>query len=728
MKLINYIRLLLRKLLWVLLVPTMCAGAVYYFTRNMPKDYVSNTTLYTGVASGYSITNNDEDQRVDNFAVNNAFDNLLATAKSRETIEQVAMHLLAEHLLLRKPDVKELSGQGYEDLKTIAGEKLIQKAQQLGDTQSVYNYLQSVYQSKADNPVARILDAKQSFYSIDNITSNLAITRINSSDMVQIVYTCSDPAVCMRTLELHSQIFISKYKSLKVDQTSSAVDYFEKKLAEVKAKLQTSEDELKDFGKNHQIINYYEQTRYIAQAKEEVDKEIYRMKEERDASSQALKLIESKLNSREKQITNSTNLMRLRQNLGAVNAQLEVATVYNNAQKISELTDKRQAIEDSIKHETTNYNHLSYSVETVPRTDLIQEWVNNAISYDKANANMNVLTNTHNNYLDEYSEFAPLGSSIKRLDRQIDINEQEFLSILHGLNLARLRQSSISLSSNLVVIDAPFFPLVPQASKRLLLVIAAFMVGFITVGSVVIGKEVADASVRTPERAKKIIGLPLGGVALSDDLTKAGKLYKPSLANILTEQLVTTLLPFINHSIDIGGKAQVSFITTKADVYRTKDILVLHQQLSALYPDLLWAVPEKDEALFLQVLPAHSLAVYTPSTGQLNYKCVSQLIHQDISSHRLILYVSPNVSRNAVPHSIVKSSAANLLVFDARTVWQPAERELLAKTKNIDRSIPFYTWLVNTSDVNVDGVLGEIPKNRSWLRRKVKKVVAHKLS
>ncbi|MDQ2753474.1 MAG: hypothetical protein M3R72_10675 [Bacteroidota bacterium] len=727
MKIIHYIRLLLRKLLWVLLVPIICAGAVYYFTRTMPKDYISNTTLYTGVASGYSITGDDE-QRIDYFAVNNAFDNLLATAKSRETIGQVAMHLLAEHLLLRKPDAKELSSQSYENLKKVAGEKLMHQAQQLGDTQSVYNYLQSVYDSKADNPIARILDAKGSFYSINDITSNITISRINTSDMVQIVYTCSDPAVCMRTLELHSLIFMGKYKSLKVDQTSSAVDYFEKKLAEVKGKLQVAEDNLKDFGKDHQIINYYEQTRYIAQSKEEVDKEIYRMKEERDASSQALKLVESKLNSREKQITNSTNLMRLRQNLGAVNAQLEVATVYNNAQKISELTDKRQAIEDSIKHETSNYNNLSYSIETVPRTNLIQEWVNNAISYDKANANINVLNTTRGNYLDEYSEFAPLGSSIKRLDRQIDINEQEFLSILHGLNLARLRQSSISLSSNLVVIDAPFFPLVAQASKRLLLVMAAFLVGFITVGFVVIGKEVSDASVRTPERAKKIIGLPLGGVALSDDPTKAGKLYKSSLATILTEQLVTTLLPFINSAIDAKNNAQISFITTKADVYKAKDILVLHQQFSALYPDLLWAIPEQNRSLFSQALPAHSFAVYTPSTEQLNYKCVSRLIGQDISSHRLILYVSPNMSRNALPHSIIKSSAANLLVFDAKTVWQPAERELLAKTKNIDRNIPFYTWLVNTSDVNIDGVVGEIPKKRNWLRRKVKEVVAHKLS
>ena len=192
-----------------------------------------------------------------------------------------------------------------------------------------------------------------------------------------------------------------------------------------------------------------------------------------------------------------------------------------------------------------------------------------------------------------------------------------------------------------------------------------------------------DATVRTPERAKKIIGIPLGGVALSDDLTKAGKLYKPSLATILTEQLVTTLLPFITVGIEANKRAQLSFITTRADVYKAKDILVLHQQLSALYNDLLWIIPERNAAAFSTALPAHSFAVYTPTTGQLNCKCAGELIKRDVSSYRLIIYVSPNISHNSLPQFIIKSSVANVLVFDARTVWQAADKELLAKTKKL---------------------------------------------
>ena len=722
MKLIYYIRLLLRKALWVIALPLLCAAAVYWLTRDMPQEYISATTLYTGVASGYSITD-DGDQRVDYFAVNNAFDNLMATAKSRETLQEVALRLLAEHLLLRKPDYKILSAQGYENLQKVAGEKLMQTAQQLQDTQRVYHYLKSIYTSKADNPIARILDGTSSIYSINNIRSSIVVSRINTSDMIQMVCTCSDPAVCMRILELHSEIFISKYKGLKVNQTNSAVEYFEGRLNDVKARLQSAEDNLKIFGQKNQVINYYEQTRYIASAKEELDKEIYRTKVDMEASGQALKLVESKLNSREKQITNSTSLMRLRQKLSSVNADIEVANVYNNNTKVNDLTQQKTSLEDSIKRETVNYNTLGYSIETVPRTSLIQEWVENAIKVDKDKASLEALTNQRTNYLNEYNQFAPLGSTLKGLDRQADINEQEFLAILHGLNLAKLRQNSLELSSNIVVTDSPYFPLQAESSKRVMLIIAAFLVGFIAVGSVVIGKDAMDSSVRTPDRAKKIIGLPLGGVALAEEAKKGSLVYQQSLAMVLTEQLVNAILPAATAAIGDKGRAQVSFITTRADVYRVKDIKVLHKQLSLLYNDAFWVVPDSHAEVFSAALPANSFTTYTPGTEQLNYKSADELANQDLSSHWLILYVSPVVSKHALPKFIVKSSAANLLVFDAGATWQPADKELLTKTRDIDRSIPFYTWLVNTSDVNVDSMVSETPKKRSWLRKKIKKTV-----
>ena len=118
MSLLEFIRLIARH--WKVL---LTAGVVFCLTRNTKKEYVSNTQVYTGIASGYGITSGEND-RVDYFAVNNAFDNLMATIKSRETIEEVGMRLLAKHLLIEKPAYKDLSSENFEHLKELLPEKL----------------------------------------------------------------------------------------------------------------------------------------------------------------------------------------------------------------------------------------------------------------------------------------------------------------------------------------------------------------------------------------------------------------------------------------------------------------------------------------------------------------------------------------------------------------------------------------------------------------------------
>jgi uncharacterized protein involved in exopolysaccharide biosynthesis len=699
----------------------ICAATVFSLTKHSKKQYTSTTTLYTGVASGYSITTT-EDQKLDYFGVNNAFDNLLASAKSRETMEEVAMRLLSEHLALKKPDPKVLDADGYKALKKLAGNELLKKVKGMKDAQSIYDYLTYVYSSKADNIVAEILSKPGSFYNVDDLRTSLVVTRISTSDIIQIVYTCSDPAVCQRTIELHSKIFIENYRRLKTDQTLSAVQYFETKLAEAKAKLQGSENDIKDFGQQNRIINYYEQTRYIAQSKEELDKEIYAEKIAQKGSQRALDLVEKKLNSREKQITNSLDVIKLRQHLSDANANVERAKIYGNGDKVNDYSTVVQKLEDSLKAASNQYMSLNYTLETVPRTSLVQEWVDNAVSLDKANAALSVLNQQSDDYLKKFDQFAPLGSTLKRLDRQADIDEKEYLSILSGLNLARLRQSNLSLNSNIVVQDKAYFPLQPLASTRGLLIGLSFFVGFIVVASVVIAREVMDSSIRSPERAMKIMNIPVAGISAIKSNAKS-LTYQPPLRSLLTERFVNSILPFISPAIEATGKGQISFITTKDNVYQPEDIKLLTDYLTTLYNDLVWVVPESLMAIFSAAIPASAIAGYTPGVARLNDKLVDELTGKDLSANRLILYVTPNLSKNSLPVSIALKSNLNLLVYNANDTWQPVDRALLNKTKMLTPDVPLYTWLTNTDESNLDGIIGEIPKQRSWFRRKVKKIL-----
>ena len=218
------------------------------------------------------------------------------------------------------------------------------------------------------------------------------------------------------------------------------------------------------------------------------------------------------------------------------------------------------------------------------------------------------------------------------------------------------------------------------------------------------------------------MNIPVAGI--STVKTNAKSLtYQPPLRNLLTERFVNSILPFISAGIDTQGKGQVSFITTKDNVYQSEDIKLLNEYLSSLYHDLVWVVPDSLMPVFSASLPTSAIAMYIPGVAQLNSKIADDLVGKDLSANRLILYVTPNLSKNSLPVSVARKSTLNLLVFNADDTWQPVDRDLLNKTKALTPDVPFYTWLTHTDESNLDGIIGEIPKQRSWARRKVKKML-----
>ena len=91
----HFIRLLKENTLWIILFPLLTAGAVYYFTRNEQKEYTAKATVYTGLASGYNIQSVNKSGTPDYTTISNAFDNLLTTLNSNETMRQIGLRLLA---------------------------------------------------------------------------------------------------------------------------------------------------------------------------------------------------------------------------------------------------------------------------------------------------------------------------------------------------------------------------------------------------------------------------------------------------------------------------------------------------------------------------------------------------------------------------------------------------------------------------------------------------------
>ena len=177
-----------------------------------------------------------------------------------------------------------------------------------------------------------------------------------------------------------------------------------------------------------------------------------------------------------------------------------------------ELKKKAGQIKDEIRESVGQLYYLGNSIEGLPVSKLLNDWITNVIDYEDTKAGMQVLAERITEFQKQYEIYAPAGANIKRIEREINVSEQEFLEILHGLNLARLKLQDIELSSNIKAVDPPYYPLSPNPTKRKLMVLVAAMFGFLLVLTTILAMEYFDDTLRDPARAEKILKLRQAGI------------------------------------------------------------------------------------------------------------------------------------------------------------------------------------------------------------------------
>jgi polysaccharide biosynthesis transport protein len=585
MKIIDFIRLIRKHIVLLLITPLITAGLVIHLTRNPVFRYASETILYTGIATGSSI---DVDKSFSYFANNAAFDNLINVIRARSTHQDVAVRLLSIHLLLDKADPKFISGNSLADLRRITPphvDRLIVKdntsaipedsgtlpdeepqagqAEDAPEIEFSFNdpgreslssilpasinendYEQTVknlteYMLDSDtNFVYRLLNFDHPFYSIKAISSAV-VQRMSNSDLIRIKYESLDPGICRHTLALLSDVFIKNHKNIKENRTDAVVKYFEFQLNQASAKLQRAEDKLLEFNKANNIINYYEQSKAIAIVKEELDVEYNNTRIKLAGIQAAITNLEEKLGTRELIQLKSADIVSKRDNLSKLNSRILAAEMLGNQAGIDTvdlpgLKVQVEKLKEEIKISVSELYSYNNSVDGIPMNTILNEWINNVIEGENLKAGNQVLAERIREFQKQYEIYAPAGANIKRIEREISISEQEFLEILYGLNLAKLKQQDNELSSNIKPVDPPFFPISPIPTKRKMVILIGGLVGFMLIFSVIFILEYFDNTLKMPSRAERTLKLPNLGV-FPKILQSAQNVNLPFVNNRLVE-------------------------------------------------------------------------------------------------------------------------------------------------------------------------------------------------
>ncbi len=813
MKIIDLVRLIRKHIVLLIISPLILAGLVIVLTLNPNFKYASETTLYTGIASGSSV---EMDKSFNFFATNTAFDNLINVLKSRETQQEVAIRLLSQHLLLERADPQYISEKSYSDLKKITPAFILrlvgQKAevsnqptdQNLSENQAMAKdsfslievssnslpasidkemYEQTVKRlteymmSNDTNFVYRLLNFDHPHYSIKAI-SEINALRISNSDLVRIKYETDDPGVCQQTLAILTEVCMRNYKSIKENRSDAVVKYFEHQLQLASIRLKEAEDKLLQFNKDNNIINYYEQSKAVAVVKEDLDVEYNNKKINLAGVQAAIKRLEEKLGIQQQIQLKSSIILEKRNQLGDLNYEISSIETFGlnenaNGEKLSDLKAQAERLKDEIKTAVGELFTYNNSVEGLPLSTILTDWISNVIEAENLKAGIDVLGERIKEFQKQYAIYAPAGANIKRIEREISVSEQEFLEILHGLNLAKLKMQDNELSSNIKAVDPPFFPISPIPTKRKILVLLAAFMGFMIVFSAIFILEYFDDSLKKPSKANSILKLTNIGV-LPKILLNARKINLPFIVNRLLEIIILNIEMYLKTNKSDKSTETLLFFSTLSQEGKTvvignlarklktqgKKILVLNFSRDSLfkaeinqtgYTDtppvssatapirkprkfsiVRWMLGYPDtridyESQFLQnpeeYLSGEECKYY--NIDERFYSTKNYLDILDLNNVKLsyipdyVLIELPPILYYPYPVGLVSSADIPVLICRANRAWTEADQGVLDILMKLSDKKTHYL-LNGVEPLVIESVLGDLPRKRSWLRRAVK--------
>lgn len=712
MTLVQFLRLLSGRLTAILLFPVIPAVIVFLMTMNAPKEYRSSTLIFTGLASATDALSDGSD-RIDNYAVNNSFDNLLNLISSREMLERTGLTLLAEHLVQTAPKPDVIGPELFDRLQKITDAGFRARITAGGRADSAYARL---LRERTTPEVRAYTDNDQLPYSPEYIEGHLKTKRDGISDMVEMSYASNDAPTTQRTLTILTGSFIGEFRSLKSQDAQNLVRFFSEEAAKAEQRLTGISAELKDYRISNGIINYDEQTKQLTVEEMYMNGELREELRKYAASEASLADLNVKLGKRTERIANNQVIIDLRDKLSVVSAELiTLQSVDDHSPRIERLQNDAADLRGRLRSALGTYASLEHTAEGGNIDLLEQQWVQQYIATVEGKVRIEVFKERRNEFRGRFNKFAPLGSSLHKYERDIDVAEKEYLELLHSLNMARLRQQNLEASSAIKVLDAPLLPLKAEPSKRGLLIIGAWLISAFLGIVIVLALELLDHNIRTPERAALFSQLPVLAAFPDVSLTAWTESETRSLTLIRSQMLRNLKLELQRGAKNVPPRTIVicSVLSGEGKTTVASELSALLTAQGAAVTTLL---PHETAVPFADVLP------YMLPKNFSDVQQVKELAGErtKLGSDFLLLELPP-LQQSEIPVHLLESASLILFVMRADRIWRSSDTALLQFLSAPDRS-PIRAVVNGVQLERIEEFTGELPKERSTLRSTIKRL------
>ena len=455
------------------------------------------------------------------------------------------------------------------------------------------------------------------------------------------------------------------------------------------------------------------------------------------AAKSALSELDRKLTDKDKIYLKSEEILRKSNKLSAINSRISLTEIYNENNSIKDydalknLRNESETLKKQLNDDVDQLYLYGRSREGLPIKELLSQWLTNSIKKEETKASLDVLLKRKIEFGFIYSLFAPMGATLKRIERKIGITESEYLELLHSLTLAKLKQQNVELSSSLKIVDQPFLPIEPKASKRKIFVIIAGLVGFIIILFLLILVEYFDSTIKTAERLENLIKIKLAGIypLLFAD-KKSNSIDLKYVTNRSIEMISQNLKLKINNVDTILTKPNlvVFFSTRKKE---GKSIII--DEITNKFREF------GDKVLCLKYFHVNNNNdktqnhsdhndnyTYNVDSNFFEIKNITELLDKNyIPKHDDIKYIFielPPILNISYPSDIIHEANLSILICRANRSWSKADTNVLNVFKEVSKN-KILSILNGVELYHMESILGEIPKKRSRIRRILKKII-----
>lgn len=700
MDLFRYFIRFLYKIRWYLVfLPVIALIVAWFMTRNMERIYDTNTTIYTGMITGYNLEGTGA---VGGNSETN-ITNLILIITTDNTIHEVALRLFARCMMYGNPnkDNNYISAEHFRQLNATVPPEVKALINRNSEDQTYAN-LKAYEKPTQNNYIFGILNFHP-YFGINNITSRLKVLQLNRSDIIDIGYSANDAGIAYNTLDILNKAFARQYQQIRFGETNNVIRFFEKEVARLYKILSNAEDDLIRYNISKKIINYGEQTKALTTL--EAQQQNFRNDQLMNytTSKALLDYLERQLGNRAQVIRSNREFTNQVRDISRIQSRISNLKLMSsegggqNNESQEELAKAQRDLQKAtgrVSQLTKDIEASTFSTETgVKANDMLSRWLEQLLLLEKTKAEMTATDIMKENLDRQYLFYAPIGATLDRKVRHIGFIEGNYMEMLKALNAARMRQRNLQMSTaTLRVLNPPMFPLNAQPTNRIMILLGSFLLTFMLTTLWFLIIEMLDRTLRDRMRSERITKIPVMGCFPKESNLRYRRFNK-TIADMAMKQLSKSLLPHFKE----GQQNVLNLISTDSGNGKS----YLSQELENYWISIGLEVRRltydedflAEDSKFILAKDIHDLC-------------------PDILPNEIAIIEYPNMDDNSISPALLNMGTINLMVTRANRTWKDVDQKALKELQSMldeEHKNSLFMYLTEASRYAVEEFVGQLP-------------------